>query len=76
MRALREPAQIGTLEHFALLGLLGVGNNALQYLAVQTSTPLNVTLIAASSPLWMLLVGLSSTAGGQRTPVARARLSR
>jgi drug/metabolite transporter (DMT)-like permease len=32
--------------------------NALQYLAVQTSTPLNVTLIAASMPLWMLLAGL------------------
>jgi drug/metabolite transporter (DMT)-like permease len=43
---------------FALLGLLGVGcYNALQYLALQTSTPLNVTLVASSSPLWMLLVG-------------------
>ncbi len=42
----------------ALLGLLGVGSyNALQYLALQTSTPINVTLIAASTPLWMLLVG-------------------
>lgn len=42
----------------ALLGLLGVGAyNALQYLALHTSTPINVTLIAASSPLWMLLVG-------------------
>jgi drug/metabolite transporter (DMT)-like permease len=45
--------------YFALLGLLGVGSfNALQYLAVQTSTPLNVTLIGASMPVWMLLVGL------------------
>ena len=43
---------------FALLGLLGVGcYNALQYLALQTSTPLNVTLVASSSPIWMLLVG-------------------
>lgn len=42
----------------ALLGLLGVGAyNALQYLALQTSTPINVTLIASSSPVWMLLVG-------------------
>mgnify|MGYP003375257279 CR=1 FL=1 len=42
----------------AVLGLLGVGAyNALQYLALQTSTPINVTLIAASTPLWMLLVG-------------------
>jgi len=42
----------------ALLGLLGVGSyNALQYLALQTSTPINVTLIASSMPVWMLLVG-------------------
>jgi drug/metabolite transporter (DMT)-like permease len=42
----------------AVLGLLGVGAyNALQYLALQTSTPINVTLIAASTPLWMLVVG-------------------
>ncbi len=43
---------------FALLGLLGVGSyNALQYLALKTSTPINVTLVAASSPVWMLLLG-------------------
>lgn len=43
---------------FALLGLLGVGSyNALQYLALKTSTPMNVTLVAASSPVWMLLLG-------------------
>ncbi|MES2941611.1 MAG: DMT family transporter, partial [Pseudomonadota bacterium] len=43
---------------FTLLGLLGVGcYNALQYLALQTSTPLNVTLVASSIPVWMLLVG-------------------
>lgn len=42
----------------ALLGLLGVGAyNALQYQALQTSTPINVTLIASSTPLWMLLIG-------------------
>ncbi len=58
-RVLRDPAPIAARwRHFALLGLLGVGSyNALQYLAVQTSTPLNVTLIAASLPVWMLLVG-------------------
>ncbi|WP_374587497.1 DMT family transporter [Ideonella dechloratans] len=40
------------------LGLLGMGSyNALQYLALHTSTPLNVTLIAASSPVWMLGIG-------------------
>ena len=43
---------------FALLSLLGVGcYNALQYLALQTSTPLNVTLVAASGPFWMLVIG-------------------
>jgi drug/metabolite transporter (DMT)-like permease len=59
-RALRSPADITSRwKHFALLGLLGVGSyNALQYLAVQTSTPLNVTLIAASMPVGMMLVGL------------------
>ena len=43
---------------YAVLGLLGVGAyNALQYLALKTSTPLNVTLVAASAPAWMLGVG-------------------
>lgn len=43
---------------FAVLGLLGVGlYNALQYLALQSSTPINVTLVAASMPVWMLLIG-------------------
>ena len=52
-------AQITTnLPHLAWLSLTGVGAyNALQYLALQTSTPLNVTLIAASSPVWMLTIG-------------------
>jgi len=45
-------------KRFTVLGLLGVGcYNALQYLALQTSTPLNVTLVAASSPAWMLGIG-------------------
>ncbi len=43
---------------FALLGLLGIGlYNSLQYLALQSSTPINVTLVAASMPVWMLLIG-------------------
>ena len=43
---------------YAVLGLLGVGcYNALQYLALKTSTPLNVTLVAASAPVFMLGVG-------------------
>ena len=45
--------------HLALLGLLGMGSyNALQYLALHSSTPLNVTLIAASMPAWMLGFGV------------------
>jgi len=61
-RALRTAEQRAALwarrGPLALLGLLGVGAyNALQYLALTTSTPLNVTLIAASSPLWMLSIG-------------------
>jgi drug/metabolite transporter (DMT)-like permease len=45
-------------KRFAVLGLLGVGcYNALQYMALKTSTPLNVTLVAGSVPIWMLLVG-------------------
>ena len=44
-------AQIATRwRHLAVLGLIGVGvYNALQYMALKTSTPVNVTLIASSS---------------------------
>ncbi|WP_313314581.1 DMT family transporter [Pulveribacter sp.] len=43
---------------YALLGLLGIGSyNALQYMALQTSTPLNVTLVGAGVPIWMLAIG-------------------
>lgn len=43
----------------ALLGGLGVGAyNALQYVALQTSTPINVTLIASSVPVWMMGIGI------------------
>ena len=43
---------------FALLGLVGTGlYNALQYLALHTSTPLNVTLVGSSGPLWSLALG-------------------
>ena len=44
--------------YFALLGLLAIaGYNSLQYLALHTSSPLNVALVASSMPVWMLLVG-------------------
>jgi drug/metabolite transporter (DMT)-like permease len=40
------------------VGLLGVGAfNSLQYGALVTSTPLNVTLVGSSMPVWMLAVG-------------------
>ncbi|MEK8025705.1 DMT family transporter [Pseudaquabacterium rugosum] len=44
--------------HLALLSLTGVGAyNALQYMALRTSTPLNATLISASSPVVALAIG-------------------
>jgi drug/metabolite transporter (DMT)-like permease len=61
----------------AVLGLLGIGMyNALQYLALQTSTPINVTLVAASMPVWMLLIGwLFFSAGVSRKQVIGAAFS-
>jgi len=58
-RVLREPrAVMQRWPYLLAIGLLGVGTyNALQYLALVTSTPINVTLIAASLPVWMLAVG-------------------
>lgn len=46
-------------KRYALLGLLGVGlYNALQYMALHTSSPINVTLVGSSMPVWMLLIGV------------------
>lgn len=58
-RLLRRPDElVQRWRHLAVLGLLGVGcYNALQYLALHTSSALNVTLIAASTPVWMMVVG-------------------
>ena len=58
-QALRDWRVIGSSWPYLLaIGCLGVGAfNAFQYLALTTSTPLNVTLIAASGPMWMLAVG-------------------
>ena len=45
-------------KRFLILGLFGVGSyNVLLYLALQTSTAINVTLIGASMPIWMLFIG-------------------
>ncbi|QHJ00259.1 EamA family transporter [Xylophilus rhododendri] len=44
--------------YYLLLGLWGVGAyNSLQYLALRTSQPLNVTLVGSAAPVWMLIVG-------------------
>lgn len=58
-RALREPEVILLRwKYLLVIGLLGVGSyNSLQYLALVTTTPINVTLIAASLPVWMLALG-------------------
>ena len=58
-QALRSGRElIASWPYLLAIGCLGVGAyNAFQYLALTTSTPLNVTLIAASGPLWMLAVG-------------------
>ena len=40
------------------LSLLSIGGyNALLYLALNSSTPINVTLVGSSTPVWMLLIG-------------------
>ena len=45
-------------KRYVVLGLLGVGlYNSLMYLALQTSTPINVTLVASSTPVFMLVIG-------------------
>ena len=50
---------------YALIGFLGVGTyNSFQYLALQTSSPLNITLVASSTPVFML--GLGAVFFGQQ----------
>ena len=45
-------------KRFVLLSLFGVGSyNVHLYLALQTSTPINVTLIGASMPIWAIMIG-------------------
>ena len=56
---------------FSVLGLLSVGSyNALLYLALDTSTALNVTLVGSSTPVWMLLIGRLFF----RVPVSRSQM--
>jgi len=58
-RVLKPNSSVWTnWRRYAVLGLLGVGcYNALMYLALHTSTALNVTLVGASMPMWMLATG-------------------
>ncbi|MBZ2209717.1 DMT family transporter [Massilia soli] len=54
----RGSGLVSNWRRFSMLGLLGIGlYNSFQYLALQTSTPINVTLVASGLPVWMLLVG-------------------
>jgi drug/metabolite transporter (DMT)-like permease len=56
LRADREV--LANWRRYSMLGLLGIGlYNSMQYLALQSSSPINVTLVAAGMPVWMLLVG-------------------
>lgn len=53
--ALRQHAGL-----IVVFGMLSIASyNALQYLALTTSTPINVTLIGASMPLFLLAVGVT-----------------
>lgn len=43
---------------YAMLGLLSIGAyNAMQYLALKTTSPINTTLVGASMPIWMQIIG-------------------
>lgn len=54
------------------LGVLSIASyNALQYLALTTSTPINVTLIGASMPLFLLAVGVTFF----REPATRSHIA-
>ena len=58
-RALRPWSRVRQRWGYLLvIGSLSVGlYNALQYAALVTSPPLNVTLVASSTPVWMLAIG-------------------
>ena len=73
----RQPPLWPLWRRFAVLGLLGgICYNALQYLALKTSTPLNVTLVAPSMQLWMLAFGACLRPAPLRLPAPPARCSR
>ena len=54
----RGSALWSSWRRFAVLSLLSIGGyNALLYLSLNTSTPINVTLVGSSTPVWTLLIG-------------------
>lgn len=59
-RFLRRTSPVWShMKRYVALGLLGIGcYNAFQYLALKTSTPVNVTLVASSIPVFMLGLGM------------------
>src|SRR4051812_11306944 len=63
--------------YFVPVGFFGIGcYNAFQYLALRTSSPINVTLIAASVSVFMLAVGwIGYRVTPRRTQVVGAALS-
>ena len=62
---------------FAVLGLLGVGcYNAFQYLALKTSTPINVTLVGSSIPPSCSALGALFFASASRPRQVLARSTR
>jgi drug/metabolite transporter (DMT)-like permease len=65
-------------KRYMVMGILSVSMyNSLQYLALHTSSAINVTLIAASMPVWMLVVGrlfYNSPIGGLKVVGAAASI--
>jgi len=54
----RQSALWRNWPRYMLLGFLGMGSyNTLLYLALQTSSPINVTLVSSSIPLFTLVMG-------------------
>src|SRR5690554_6299550 len=67
---IRGSGLMSNWRRYATLGLLGVGlYNGLQYMALHTSTPVNVTLVGASMPVWMLVIGALFF----RTPISKTQ---
>jgi drug/metabolite transporter (DMT)-like permease len=63
------PAGHGAWRTYALFGLLAVTSyNALQYVALRTSSAINVTLIASGGPLFVLIIGRAFFGAHARRP--------